>query len=261
MQTTAPSSHAEASQARTPVAGVDWRHLTWRDPALVLLAASAVLMPIAVWLALVVAPVAADSGGSAARILYFHVPYAILCYVAFFVVLVASALYLWRRDTRWDSLARAAAEVGVLYTSLMLILGMFWGQAAWGQPWDWSDPRLTTTFIMWLIYVSYLLLRFYTGRTEQSARVAAVLGIAGFADVPIVHYAVSWWRSIHPPTDYFVNSNGSAAIPPSGIVTLLFSFAALTALMVAFILIAYRQDRATVALREARLALDVAGAE
>ena len=102
-----------------------------------------------------------------------------------------------------------------------------------------------------------MLLRFYTGRSEQSARLAAVLGIAGFADVPIVHFAVSWWRSIHPPTDYFVNANGSAAIPPAGVWALLFSFTALTLLMTALILVAYRQDRTVAALREARMSVEM----
>jgi heme exporter protein C len=198
-----------------------------------------VLMPVAIWAALVYAPTDAVQG-DVQRIIYVHVPLAILPYVAFFVVFVASILYLWRRDERWDTLAHASAEVGVVFTTLMLVVGMLWGQGFWGRPWDWADPRLTTTFILWLIYVSYLLLRFYTGRSESGARLAAVLGIAGFVDVPIVHFAVTWWRSVHPDTDYLVNSNGSSALPPAATFALLLSFAVFTLLYVLLVIQVYR---------------------
>lgn len=197
-----------------------------------------ILMPIAIWAALAYAPTDAVQG-EVQRIIYLHVPLAILPYVAFFVVFVASILYLWRRDERWDTLAYASAEVGVVFTTLMLMTGMLWGQGFWGRPWDWADPRLTTTFILWLIYVSYLLLRFYTGRSESGARMAAVLGIAGFIDVPIVHFAVTWWRSVHPDTNYLVD-NGSSALPSAATFALLISFAAFTLLYVLLTIQVYR---------------------
>jgi heme exporter protein C len=206
-----------------------------------LLAATGLSFAVAIWAAFLLAPT--DLGqGDIQRILYFHVPLAILAYVAFFVVFVASIVYLWRRDPRADALARASAEVGVVYTTLMLVAGMLWGQGYWGRPWDWADPRLTSTFVMWLIYVSYLLLRFYAGRTEQAARLAAVVGIVGFLDVPIVHFAVTWWRSIHPDTDYLLGDGGSA-LPPAATFALLAGFLAFTLLYVFLVLQVYRIER------------------
>jgi heme exporter protein C len=209
------------------------------EPAL--LAGAALSFVIAIWAAFILAPT--DLGqGDIQRILYFHVPLAIIPYVAFFVVFAASIVYLWRRDPRADALARASAEVGVVYTTLMLVAGMLWGQGYWGRPWDWADPRLTTTFVLWLIYVSYLLLRFYAGRTEQAARLAAVVGILGFLDVPIVHFAVTWWRSIHPDIDYLV-SDGGSALPPAATFALLAAFVAFTLLFVFLMLQVYRIER------------------
>jgi len=217
-----------------------------------------ILMPIAIWAALAYAPTDAVQG-DVQRIIYVHVPLAILPYVAFFVVFVASILYLWRNDERWDMLAHASAEVGVVFTTLMLVVGMLWGQGFWGRPWDWADPRLTTTFILWLIYISYLLLRFYTGNSERGARMAAVLGVAGFIDVPIVHFSVTWWRSVHPDTNYLVD-NGSSALPPAATFALLVSFAAFTLLYILLTVQVYR----SLTLRRAALRLraeaeDVAG--
>lgn len=207
----------------------------------VLLAAIALTMTMAIWAAFLYAPT--DLGqGDIQRILYFHVPLAIDAYVAFFVVLVASVLYLWRRDSRWDALARASAEVGVVYATLMLAAGMLWGQGYWGRPWDWADPRLTSTFVLWLIYIGYLLLRFYAGRSEATARVAAVVGIVGFTDVPIVHFAVTWWRSIHPDTNYIL-SDGGSALPPAATFALLIAFVAFTLLYVFLVLQVYRIER------------------
>ncbi len=222
-------------------AGADLAPVVRRYGELVLLAATALAFAIAIWAAFILAPT--DLGqGDIQRILYFHAPLAVDAYVAFFVVFVASGLYLWRRDPRWDALARASAEVGVVYTTLMLVAGMLWGQGYWGRPWDWADPRLTTTFVLWLIYVSYLLLRFYAGRTEQAARLAAVVGIVGFLDVPVVHFAVTWWRSIHPDTDYLI-SDGGSALPPAATVALLAAFLALTLLYIFLVMQVYRIER------------------
>jgi heme exporter protein C len=222
-------------------AGAELAPLARRYGEPALLGAMGLAFALAIWGAFILAPT--DLGqGDIQRILYFHVPLAIDAYVAFFVVFAASILYLWRRDARWDALARASAEVGVVYTTLMLVAGMLWGQGYWGRPWDWADPRLTSTFVMWLIYVSYLLLRFYAGRTEQTARLAAVVGIVGFLDVPIVHFAVTWWRSIHPDVDYLV-SDGGSALPPAATFALLVAFVAFTLLYVFLVLQVYRIER------------------
>ena len=162
----------------------------------VLLVATAVLMLVNLYLIFVVAPTDAVLG-EVQRIFYFHVPIAIVSFVAFFVVFVASIGYLVTRKSSWDSVAHAAAEVGVVFVSLALLTGIVWARPVWGVWWTW-EPRLTTTLILWLIYVAYLMLRSYVPNKSQGALYAAGLGIIGFVDVPIVYYSVQWWRSIHP---------------------------------------------------------------
>jgi len=138
--------------------------------------------------------------GDVQRIMYVHVPSAWLAYAAFFVTLVGSVLYLVRRDLRFDRVAVASAEIGLLFTGLTIVTGAIWGKATWGKWWDW-DPRLTTTAILFLIYAGYLLLRQSLVDRHRRARLAAVFGIVGFLNVPIVHFSVIWWRGLHqPPT-------------------------------------------------------------
>ncbi|MBI4213156.1 MAG: cytochrome c biogenesis protein CcsA [Chloroflexi bacterium] len=135
--------------------------------------------------------------GIVQKIFYLHVPAAWIAYLAFFVVLVGSIGYLWQRNLAWDRVARASAEIGVLFTTLVLVLGSLWAKPIWNTWWTW-DARLTSTLVLWFIYVGYLMLRAYTPDQERSARFGAVLGIVGFADVPIIHYSVEWWRTLHP---------------------------------------------------------------
>ena|SRR5947209_7177680 len=134
--------------------------------------------------------------GDAARIVYFHVPMAWVAFLAFFVVQVASIAYLRTRHERWDRLGRAAAEVGVVFTTLVLVTGSIWGYPIWGTWWSW-DPKLTTTLILWFIYLGYLMVRSYA-EPPHGPRFAAVVGIVGFLDVPIVYQASVWWRTLHP---------------------------------------------------------------
>ena len=161
-----------------------------------LIVLGAVLMVINVYLVFMVAPT--DSVlGNVQRVFYFHVPMAILSFLAFFMVFVASILYLAKRNQKWDRLAHAAAEVGVVFVTLALLTGVIWARPVWGVWWTW-EPRLTTTLILWLIYVAYLMIRAYAPNRTQGANYAAVVGIVGFVDVPIVWLSVQWWRSIHP---------------------------------------------------------------
>ncbi|CAG0975125.1 Heme exporter protein C [Anaerolineae bacterium] len=134
--------------------------------------------------------------GDAQRIFYFHVPSAWIGFLAFFIVFVASLLYLWRRERKWDALALSAAEIGVIFTTLVLLTGPLWAKKAWGAFWVW-DARLTTTLILWMIYVGYLMLR-SSADSERRARFAAVLAIVGFLDVPIIYISVQIWRTMHP---------------------------------------------------------------
>jgi heme exporter protein C len=135
--------------------------------------------------------------GVVQRIFYFHVPLAWVAFLAFFVVFLCSLLYLRRRDMKWDRLARSSAEIGFLFTTLVLITGPIWAKSVWGTWWTW-DPRLTATLILWFIYLAYLLVSAYAAEESQGARYAAVVGIIGFIDVPIVAVAIVLWRTQHP---------------------------------------------------------------
>jgi heme exporter protein C len=146
-------------------------------------------------LSLVVAPPDAVQG-EVQRLMYVHVPAAWLAYLSFFVVFVSSVAYLRTRRIRWDRIAAASAEIGVLFTALAIALGALWGKPIWGTWWTW-DPRLTTTAMLLLIYLAYLAVRRVVDSPSRRARWAAVIGIVGFVDVPIVHLSVVWWRSLH----------------------------------------------------------------
>lgn len=136
--------------------------------------------------------------GDVQRLMYVHVPAAWLAYLALSVVLVASIRYLMTRDLGWDAVAHASAEIGVIFTALAIALGSLWGKPIWGVWWTW-DPRLTSTAILLLIYLGYLAVHRLPDNPVQRARWAAVVGIVGFLDLPIVHFSVLWWRSLHQP--------------------------------------------------------------
>ena len=157
---------------------------------------TAAMMLANLYLIFIVAPT--DSVlGHVQRVFYFHVPIAIMSFVAFFVVFIGSLGYLVRRTPKWDAIAHASAEVGVVLVTLALLTGIIWARPVWNTWWTW-EPRLTTTLILWLIYVAYLMVRSYAPSQSKGAIYAAVVGIIGFVDVPIVYYSVVWWRSIHP---------------------------------------------------------------
>ena len=134
--------------------------------------------------------------GDAYRILYLHVPLAWVAFLAFGVVFAAALAHLRTGAARWDRLGRASAEVGVVFTSLVLLTGSIWGQPIWGTWWSW-DPKLTTTLILWFLYLAYLMVRAYA-EPPRGPRYAAVLGIVGFVDVPLVYLSSYWWRTLHP---------------------------------------------------------------
>ena len=161
-----------------------------------LAAITGVMMLVNLYLIFMVAPT--DSVlGHVQRVFYFHVPIAIMSFLAFFVVFIGSLMYLIKRTPKWDAVAHASAEVGVVFVTLALLTGIIWARPVWNTWWTW-EPRLTTTMILWLIYVAYLMVRSYAPSQSKGAIYAAVVGIIGFTDVPIVYYSVVWWRSIHP---------------------------------------------------------------
>lgn len=137
-----------------------------------------------------------DAQGELVRIMYIHVPAAITCYLAFLVTAVASGMYLWKRTPGWDALAASSVEVGVIFTGLTLITGSIWGHPTWGTWWEW-DPRLTSTALMFVMYLGYLALRRAILDPASRAKQSAILGLVAFVNVPIVHYSVDWWRSLH----------------------------------------------------------------
>ncbi len=138
--------------------------------------------------------------GLVQRIFYFHLPSAWNTFLGFFIVAGASASYLWQGSRFSDLLAQAAAEIGMVFCTIVLITGSIWARPIWGVWWTW-DPRLTMVVVLWTIYASYLLLRHLAGDTEQIARYAAVLGIVGVLDIPLLHIAVRLWRGIHPKVE------------------------------------------------------------
>ncbi len=197
-----------AFEERSPAQAVYWgfiqNALLFR--ILALLAAGA--LALALWMALFYAP-REMMMGDAQRIFYFHVPSAWIGFLAFFLVFAASLLFLRTRERRWDALATASAEIGIVFTTLVLLTGPLWAKVVWGVFWVW-DARLTTTLILWLIYVGYLMLR-STADGERRSRFAAVLGIVGFLDVPPIYLSVSWWRTMHP--GYVATEPGGLAPP------------------------------------------------
>jgi len=194
--------------------------------SIVLGALSLVGMLVSIWADLIYAPTDAIEG-DAQRIFYFHVPSAWLGMLSFCVLAVAGVVYLWKQDERWDWIARAAAEIGVVFITVTLITGSLWGRPVWGTWWTW-DARLTTTLILWFIYIAYLMLRSYMGHTPASARAGAVLGIVGVIDVPIIYESVNWWRTLHPQAVLPIGS--SPNLPPQMLLALMLSLATFTLL-------------------------------
>jgi heme exporter protein C len=135
--------------------------------------------------------------GDAQRIMYVHVPSAWLGYLSFGVTALAGIGYLWRRDLRFDAVALAGAEIGVMFTAFAIWGGMMWGRPVWGVFWQWEDPRLTTTALLLALYLGYLLIRRLTDDPYRRASRAAVVGIVAAVDIPIVHFSVEWWRGLH----------------------------------------------------------------
>jgi heme exporter protein C len=184
---------------------------------------------VALYMALFYAPREATMG-DAQRIFYFHVPSAWIGFLAFFVVFIASLMYLWKRERKWDALALSSAEIGVVFTTLVLLTGPLWAKKAWGAFWVW-DARLTTTLILWMIYVGYLMLR-GSAEGEGRSRFAAVLAIVGFLDVPIIYFSVELWRTMHPT----LLISDSGGLTPQMTQTLMVALLSFT-LLFAFLLI------------------------
>ncbi len=178
--------------------------------------------------------------GQLVRLIYVHPPMAWVAYLAYGVTSLASVLYLWRRtrNLRWDLLAASSAEVGVIFTGLTLITGSIWGRPAWGVWWTW-DARLTTTALLFVLYIGYLALRRIPADSHQRAVRSAIAGLIAFIDVPIVHQSVVWWRTLHQGATV-LNPSLSPRIHGEMASTLLLGFIAFTFVYVWMLLHRYQ---------------------
>lgn len=165
----------------------------------ILFSLSLVLMMTALYLVFVYVPTEKEMG-IVQRIFYLMVPMGWLALLSFFIVFIGSILYLVKRTDKWDIIAYSSAEVGIVFTSLALINGSIWAKPIWGVWWAW-EPRLTSTLVLWLIYIAYLMVRSFAADKPRGARFAAVVGIIGFVDLPIIILATTLWRGIHPASE------------------------------------------------------------
>ena len=175
--------------------------------------------------------------GPAQKILYVHAPAAWVAFMAFFLVAIASGLYLWLREERLDRIAESSAEVGVMCTTVVLVTGPLWGKPIWGAYWTW-DARLTLTLFLWFIYVAYLVLRGAIDDPAMRARYSAVLGILGAFLIPFIHLSVYLFRTLHPQP--ILMKPSAPSLPGEMLTTLLLAFASFTLLYVAFLRARYR---------------------
>jgi len=179
--------------------------------------------------------------GNVQRIMYVHVPAVWVAYLAFIVVLAGSIAYLWTRAAGADRVAHAAAEVGVVFLGVNIATGAIWGKPTWGTWWTW-DARLTSVAVVFVIFVGYLMVRQMTDDPERGARFAAVVGIVGALNIPLVHFSVYWWRTLHQPPTFA--KPGPAAAASSIRAALLVNFVGLLLLGAYFVAKRYALLRA-----------------
>jgi heme exporter protein C len=205
-------------------------------PLHVLSAASVAAMLAAAGMIFLYAPQDALQG-PVQRLFYLHVGTAIAAFCCFALVLAGGVGYLWRSSLRADRLARAGAVVGLVFTTNTFVMGMIWAKPIWN--WDPSrtwDARITSTAVLWVVYAGYLLVRRFATPGHPAMRLAAVVGIIGFADVPVVYFSVQWWRTLHPGP--VLDAPGGPALPPQMLLTLVVS--ALAVLLLAGTLVGIR---------------------
>jgi heme exporter protein C len=174
------------------------------------------------------------------RIFYFHAASAWAGMTAFFICFVSNLLYVWRRDEKWDALGVSSAEVGLAFITVVLITGPIWAKPAWGIYWTW-DARLTSTFVLWLLYICYLLLRTLVEEPDRRALLSALFGIFAFIDVPIVFGAIRWWRTQHPAP--VIMGGPGSGLEPTMRKVFFFSVFALHSLMVFLLVERYRLEK------------------
>ncbi len=216
---------------------------------LVFAGGAVVLLAAGLYLGLVAAPPDAVQG-QVQRIMYLHVPSILTAYLAYTVVFGASLLYLWRRDLRYDAVAVAAAEIGELFNAITLATGSIWGKPTWGVWWTW-DARLTLTAILFTIYVGYLMIRAFAEDPQAAARYGAVVAILGFLDIPLNHFAVVWWRTLHQPSSLI--QPGGPSVAPAMLWPLLTMLTGFLCLFAALLVTRIRLERVRHRTAELRL--------
>jgi heme exporter protein C len=189
---------------------------------------AAVAVGVGLWFALTAPPDAVQ--GDFSKLLGIHPPAMWLAFLAFGVTALGSIMWLVRRTDRWDRLAAASAEVGVVFTAIGLFTGMVWGQAVWGTAWDWQDPRLMSTAVMFLVYLGYIALRNATDDPPARARRSAILGAVAVIQVPLVYFSVNLFRTLHQTQS--IRPDGST-MPDEMLIAMLINMAAFTVLYVA----------------------------
>jgi len=192
------------------------------------------------------------------RIFYFHVPSAWTAFLAFFIVFIANIGYLATRKPKWDWLGVSAAEVGLAFCTAVLVTGPIWAKPVWGIWWTW-DARLTSTFVLWLMYVSYLLLRTLLADAERRARICAVFGIFCFLDVPLVYFSIRLWRTQHPQP--VIAGGEGSGLDPTMRAVLFLCWAALLGVMVILLRQRYQLEQLRHDAEELALAVDTAAPE
>lgn len=220
---------------------------TAASPPVALWALSGLAMALAaaaLWAIFAHAPVERQMG-IVQKIFYFHVPSAYAMYVGFTLAMLGSVGYLWKRHDRWDALAVAGAEVGLLFCAVVLITGPLWARKAWGVYWTW-DPRLTTTLLAGLIFTAFVVLRSFGGAGEAEKRFAAGLSIVGFFLLPVIHYSVQRWRGQHPTV---ITSRGGG-LHPDMYPALWLGFALFTVIVALLVWARARAERARQRLAE-----------
>jgi heme exporter protein C len=223
-------------------------------PSVVLVAFAAASMVASLWAALLYAPTERVQG-DVQRIFYVHVPAALTMYLAITLLFIVSLLYLQSRQARWDEVAAAAAEAGLVFGTIVLLTGPMWAKPIWGGWWTW-DARLTSFFILWLIFVAYVMLRAYGGPPEQVARFCAVLAILGFIGMPITHYSVEWWRTMHPEPIVMTEGGLGAGLPDRMLAALAVGQVAALALFATLFSLRLRLERQTRRVDELRRRID-----
>lgn len=210
----------------------------------VLLAITAVLVAVGVYLSVVWAPTAmnmpTEAERLAQRIFYFHVAAGWVGYLAFGVTALGGILYLVKRQRRYDNLAVSSAEIGVVFTAANLVSGSIWARPTWGTWWSWDDPRLTLAAIVLLVYIAYLMLRNAIDDPERRARLSSIYGIVGFLSVPLSFISVRIWRTIHPAVIGTGSETSQGGFDMSGNMVVVLLYAIFTFSLLYIVLLHYR---------------------